>query len=201
MCKNSIAVKCDWSTLESSSLVSALKGTVGVRSSCFNLRLFEKLRLIHICFNDSQTTWDQRCCKSSLPHFRCVSNRMCVKSQQSSELPSEPSLAPCWCFLPSEKLSEHDEVPSVWHLLQWKREKLVMIILSWLLQINKAWMLFANNFLRIKTRNREMINTLLKYIFAEFMEQWHMVVIVAGCSLFVTSQYYAIFTFVNHRFG
>jgi len=61
MCKNSIAVKCDWWTLESSSLVSALKGNGGVRSSCFNLRLFEKLRLIYYCFNESQTTWDQRC--------------------------------------------------------------------------------------------------------------------------------------------
>jgi len=62
-------------------------------------------------------------------------------------------------------------------------------------------MLSANNFPRIKTRNREVINTLLKYIFAEFMEQWRMVVIVAGCSLFVTSQYDAIFTFINRRFG
>jgi len=58
-------------------------------------------------------------------------------------------------------------------------------------------MLSANNFPRIKTRNREV--TLLKYIFAEFIEQWRMVVIVAGCSLFVTSQHYAIFTFINHR--
>jgi len=64
MCKNSNAVKCDWSTFESSSLVSALKGNGGMRSSCFNLRLFEKFRLIYICFNEAQTTWDQRCCKS-----------------------------------------------------------------------------------------------------------------------------------------
>jgi len=34
MCKNSNAVKCDWSTFESSSLVSALKGNGGVRTSC-----------------------------------------------------------------------------------------------------------------------------------------------------------------------
>jgi len=56
MCKNSNAVKCDWSTFESSSLVSALKGNGGTRSSCFNLRLFEKFRLIYICFNEAQTT-------------------------------------------------------------------------------------------------------------------------------------------------
>jgi len=62
-------------------------------------------------------------------------------------------------------------------------------------------MLLANNFPRIKTRNREVINTLLKYIFAEFMEQWRMVVIVAWCALFVTSQHYAIFTFISQRFG
>jgi len=55
MRKNSNAVKCDWSTRESSSLLSALKGNGGVRSYCFNLRLFEKLRLIYICFNESQT--------------------------------------------------------------------------------------------------------------------------------------------------
>ena len=62
-------------------------------------------------------------------------------------------------------------------------------------------MLTANHFPRIKTRNCEVINTLLKYNFAEFMEQWRMVVIVSGCSLFVTSQYYAIFTYINQRFG
>jgi len=56
MYKNSNAVKCDWSTLESSSLVSALKGNAGVRRSCFHLRLFEKLRLIYICFNEPQST-------------------------------------------------------------------------------------------------------------------------------------------------
>jgi len=83
MYKNSNAVKCDWSTLESSSLVSALKGNAGVRRSCFHLRLFEKLRLIYICFNEPQSTWDQRCCKSIFittsakyltsegAHFRC----------------------------------------------------------------------------------------------------------------------------------
>jgi len=35
MCKNSNAVKYDWSTLETSSLVPALKGNGDVRSSCF----------------------------------------------------------------------------------------------------------------------------------------------------------------------
>jgi len=50
-------------------------------------------------------------------------------------------------------------------------------------------------------QNLEVINTLVKYIFAEFMEQWRMVVIVSGCWLFVTSQYYTIYTFINQRFG
>jgi len=33
------------------------------------------------------------------------------------------------------------------------------------------------------------------------IEQWHMVVIVTGYTLFVTSQYDVIFTFANQRFG
>jgi len=45
MCKNSIAVKCDWSTRESSSLVSALKGNGGVRSSCFTSAIIREASL------------------------------------------------------------------------------------------------------------------------------------------------------------
>jgi len=33
------------------------------------------------------------------------------------------------------------------------------------------------------------------------IEQWRMVVIVTGYTLFVTSQYYVIFTFASQRFG
>ena len=32
-------------------------------------------------------------------------------------------------------------------------------------------------------------------------EQWRMVVIVTGCTSFVTSQYDVIFTFANQHFG
>jgi len=47
MCKNSNAVKCDWSTRESCSLVSALKGNGGVRSSCFNQASIETSFNLH----------------------------------------------------------------------------------------------------------------------------------------------------------
>jgi len=33
------------------------------------------------------------------------------------------------------------------------------------------------------------------------IEQWRMVVIVTGYTLFATSQYYVILTFANQRFG
>ena len=157
--------------------MSALKGNGGVRSSCFASAIIREASFTLHWFQRGANHIRPKMLQinmhnnvSKVPHFRCVSNRMCVerppsKRHQSSELPSEPSLtfasaifsvmkqfsAACFWIDCSSKVDWTAWNPRTWHSLQ-QKTKASNGHFYWIFHMNKVNILLVNNFLSLLTK-------------------------------------------------